>query len=60
MRFKKSHLRMAFLNNFKKNRKNFKKEMLNVMPLTKILGIRIVNNNLGGNHGKEKMYLLYP
>jgi hypothetical protein len=43
---------MAFLNNFKKNRKNFKKEMLNVMPLTKILGIRIVNNNLGGNHGK--------
>ena len=51
---------MAFLNNFKKNRKNFKKEMLNVMPLTKILDIRIAKNNLGGNHGKEKMYLLYP
>mgnify|MGYP001686503879 FL=1 len=43
---------MAFYNTFKKNRKNLKKEMLKVMPLTKILGIRIVNNNLGGNHGK--------
>ena len=43
---------MAFYNTFKKNRKNFKKEMLKVMPLTKILDIRIAKNDLGGNHGK--------
>lgn len=34
--------------------------MLKVKSLTKILDIRIAKNDLGGNHGKEKMYLLYP
>ena len=43
---------MDFLNNFKKDIKNFKQEMLKVKSLTKILDIRIAKNDLGGNHGK--------